>query len=560
MLLLSHLDFGLFSQDHASQAALVSTLLGVVFHLTILQIKNIEYSMYRILAAIPLTVFGLSVLCSRNGFPLPDVFTRVSILVVSFSVGLFSSMIIYRLFFHRLKRFRGPLDLKTSRLFSALRASRKVQYGKVVAGLHDEYGDFIRTGPRELCIVRKSAVATIYGPNSKCSKSTWYGHSDWESKKSAIVATRDPDDHRRRRKAWDRGLSTKAMQMYEPRIKSLAKKFISEASHRKGPLDGTDWSTYLAFDTMGEVGLGESFGCVASGTKHPAIKAIHDHMVFLGVMSHVPWLINLLKYFPGAKKGYQPFFDYCSSKMQEKWKNINLDKEPQDILSWLMKAIRDKDTSASPTKEALHEDGRVLIIAGSDTSATTLASALFYLAKNSSVQKKLQTKIGAAISNSEDWTYEEVTSITYLTNIITETLRLKPAVPVFLPRVTPREGIQVDEQFIPGDTNVFVPIKLIQTDPRYWEQASEFIPERFGERRDEMGTDEAPYMPWSCGAYACAGKPLAMMTLRIAILSIVQNFDISFAPGETGETFDKESKDFFTTGLSPLMLLFTPRK
>jgi hypothetical protein len=51
-----------------------------------------------------------------------------------------------------------------------------------------------------------------------------------------------------------------------------------------------------------------------------------------------------------------------------------------------------------------------------------------------------------------------------------------------------------------------------------------------------------------------------MMSMRTAISSIAQQFDIEFAPGETGEQFDTGGKDAFTTVLPPLNLVFTPRK
>jgi hypothetical protein len=40
---------------------------------------------------------------------------------------------------------------------------------------------------------------------------------------------------------------------------------------------------------------------------------------------------------------------------------------------------------------------------------------------------------------------------------------------------------------------------------------------------------------------------------------IAQNFDVSFAPGETGQEFDSEMLDTFTVTLPPLQLQFTPR-
>ncbi|KAI0835198.1 monooxygenase [Hypoxylon sp. FL0890] len=520
---------------------------------------DLDYFIYEILTVTPLVILGLAAVYSLIGLSLFDIFTRLAVLISSFNVSLFSSMVIYRLFFHRLKRFPGPLDVNISRLFSTLRVAKNAQYYKVLARLHEEYGDFIRTGPREICIVRKSAVAAIYGPNSKCGKSTWYTHLELDSKKSSVIETRDPDDHRKRRRAWDRGLATKALNGYAPRIKTLVDTFTSQISQQKGPVDATAWSNYLTFDIMGEVGFGKDFGCVASGEKNPAIQAIHDHVYILAILSHVPWLLNLLGHLPRATEGFIPFWDYCQSQLEAKRANLDLDKDLQDIMSWLLKAVIVKDISASPTKQSLEEDCRALIIAGSDTNASTLAQALFFLAKYPSVLKKLQEQIDALMPSPADWTYEKVRSITYLDNIIDETLRLKPAVLSGVYRVTPREGIQIDEQFIPGNTNVFVPTQRIQTDPRYWKQAAEFIPERFGELSAEMNTDCGLHIPFSAGNYSCVGKNLAIMSLRIAISRIAQHFNISFAPGETGEEFDKGAKDTFTTTLSPLMLQFSPR-
>lgn len=51
-----------------------------------------------------------------------------------------------------------------------------------------------------------------------------------------------------------------------------------------------------------------------------------------------------------------------------------------------------------------------------------------------------------------------------------------------------------------------------------------------------------------------------MMSMRIAISSIVQQFDVKFAAGETAEAFDTDRKDAFTTVLRPLKLMFVPRE
>jgi cytochrome P450 len=136
----------------------------------------------------------------------------------------------------------------------------------------------------------------------------------------------------------------------------------------------------------------------------------------------------------------------------------------------------------------------------SETTATTLASALFYLAKYQEKQKKLQALLDEAMPGGySEWSYEKIKSVSYVDDFISETLRLKPALLTGGARETPAKGIQIGETYIPGNTNVVVPISLIQRDERYWPQPNEFVPERFGERRDEMGTEKAPYLPFSLG-------------------------------------------------------------
>lgn len=159
----------------------------------------------------------------------------------------------------------------------------------------------------------------------------------------------------------------------------------------------------------------------------------------------------------------------------------------------------------------------------------------------------------------KDWTYEKVKSISFIDDIINETLRLKPALMTGGYRVTPSKGLQIDEVYIPGDVNVFVPMQLIHKDKRYYENAEEFIPERWGERREEMGTDGAPHFPFSMGPYACPGKNLAMMSMRITISRLAQQYNVSFAPGETGEDFETKALDTFTTTLPPLQVQFQRR-
>ncbi|KAF2650048.1 monooxygenase [Lophiostoma macrostomum CBS 122681] len=487
-----------------------------------------------------------------------------------FLLGVFTSMTIYRLFFHRIRHFPGPILARVTRFYNLYLSGKNVKYYDELDKLHNQYGDFIRTGPREISILRKSAVSLIYGPQSACLKSTWYSAVSNDSAKAQMFYSRDPVDHKRRRKAWDRAFSVKSLRTYAPLIRAKVEQLTSTlASSATAPKDATAWMMMLAFDIMGEVGYGQDFGGIDTGKEHPAAKAIHDHMTILSVVGTVPWLLYLLQFIPGASKGYAPFFKWSTGQIQGKKATWNPEKEPKDIASWLIKAVMEKDVSASPTTASLNDDGRLIIIAGSDTSASANACTLYYLASNPHILAKLQSRLDAAMPNGpQDWSYDSVASINYLDDVIKESLRLKPPVITGGYRVTPPEGLQVDEVYIPGDVNVIVPIQLIHTDKKYWKKPLDYIPERWGERKEELGTDETLFMPFSqgltnlkaIGVYKCVGDKMAMISMRIAISSIVQQFDLRLASGETGEAFDKERKDAFTTVLKPLQLLFVPRK
>jgi len=156
----------------------------------------------------------------------------------------------------------------------------------------------------------------------------------------------------------------KALATYEPRIKTKADAFLRQLCQSPHALDVSAWSMYYAFDVMGEVGLGKDFSNLLSGQEHPAIKGVHDHMKILGILSTVPWLLNILSSIPGAAAGYQSFFAFCSNEIQVKNRSWDNEQYPQDIISWLLMAVKDNDTSASPSPEALQDDTRVVIIAG----------------------------------------------------------------------------------------------------------------------------------------------------------------------------------------------------
>ena len=100
------------------------------------------------------SLFGLSVLApialmmaqirlSHTG--IHRAFWNTSTIMTVYLCALFGSMVVYRLFFHRLNGFPGPWMARTTKLWHCMKVLNFDSY-RQIDKLHEEYGDFVRTG------------------------------------------------------------------------------------------------------------------------------------------------------------------------------------------------------------------------------------------------------------------------------------------------------------------------------------------------------------------------------------------------------------------------------
>ena len=126
---------------------LSAATLGVLSHISLFRTLPVEEYLYSLvcLYAATVLVIVLAYLYTRE-FSFVHIVFHVGCIASAFNAGLASSITVYRLFFHRLRRFDGPWLSKLSRFYDAYLAGKNVQYHVEIAKMHEKYGDFIRTG------------------------------------------------------------------------------------------------------------------------------------------------------------------------------------------------------------------------------------------------------------------------------------------------------------------------------------------------------------------------------------------------------------------------------
>lgn len=193
-----------------NQESAVSFVAGVALHLAIFRTGEWDTWSFRLLLGAIGLEGALSLLTYQQLHTgTLEALQNASCLVAAGIAGIFSSMVVYRAFFHRLSRFPGPLAARLSNFYMTTLSVSKGQIYQDVQRLHEEYGDYVRVGPTELSITDPKAFGQIHSGTSPCTRGPWYNVIN---PTISLQMVRDNKEHALRRKPWDRAFSSKGME------------------------------------------------------------------------------------------------------------------------------------------------------------------------------------------------------------------------------------------------------------------------------------------------------------------------------------------------------------
>ena len=106
------------------------------------------------------------------------------------------------------------------------------------------------------------------------------------------------------------------------------------------------------------------------------------------------------------------------------------------------------------TREEIIGTSRVMLAAGSETTATLLGGATYHLLRNPSMMRRAQLEVRAAFKDVDGITIRAVSTpglLPYLEAVLQESLRCRPPVPANLPRKVGPSGAVIEGSFVPGN-------------------------------------------------------------------------------------------------------------
>lgn len=191
-----------------------------------------------------------------------------------------------------------------------------------------------------------------------------------------------------------------------------------------------------------------------------------------------------------------------------------------DLLDMLIEA-RDEETGEAMSEAQIRDEALTIFAAGHETTANALTWTWYLLARHPPAMRRLQQEVETVLAGRTP-TLEDVPGLKYVAQVLNESLRLYPPVPMVARRVD--EESHLGGYRLPKDSLVFMSIYHIHRHTDFWAEPETFDPDRWTEgsgRREH----QLSFMPFGAGQRLCIGNHMAMMEGTLLLAQIAQRYE-----------------------------------
>src|SRR6195256_1420763 len=321
----------------------------------------------------------------------------------------------------------------------------------------------------------------------------------------------------------------RAMQSYHPSMLDIAEQLVKkwERMNADDEIDVVHDTTALALDTVGLCGFDYRFNSFYREDYHPfvasLVRSLETIMLTRGLPLEGLWLRNRNRDLAGDVAFMNKMVDDI---VAERRKNAEASEAKKDMLSAMMTGV-DRATGTQLDDVNIRYQINTFLIAGHETTSGMLSCAIYALLKHPEVLKKAYEEVDRVLGGdiSVKPTYQQVTQLTYITQILKEALRLWPPAPAY--GVAPIKDEVIGGKYkLKKGTFVLVHVLALHRDPSVWgPNPDAFNPENFS-REAEAARPINAWKPFGNGQRACIGRGFAMHEAALAIGMILQRFKL----------------------------------
>ncbi|KAL2903992.1 hypothetical protein RDABS01_002702 [Bienertia sinuspersici] len=354
-----------------------------------------------------------------------------------------------------------------------------------------------------------------------------------------------------------RDFSTVVFRDYSLKLSSI----LSHASSENRSLDMQELLMRMTLDSICKVGFGVEIGTLAADLPENSFARAFDTANIIVTLRFIDPLWKIKKFLNVGSEALlsesiRIIDDFTYSVIRKRKAEIEAAKTDSynvkmkhDILSRFIELGEDPESNT--TEKSLRDVVLNFVIAGRDTTATTLSWAIYMIMTHQSVAEKLYLELKALeeeraneekvelikfdVENTKSFnqrvsqfaqllTYDSLAKLYYLHAVITETLRLYPAVPQ--DDVLP-DGTKVKA----GGMVTYVPYSMGRMEYNWGPDATSFKPERW--LKDGFFQNASPFKftAFQAGPRICLGKDSAYLQMKMALAILCRFYKFKLVPG-----------------------------
>ncbi|HEX3588113.1 MAG TPA: cytochrome P450 [Pseudonocardiaceae bacterium] len=416
----------------------------------------------------------------------------------------------------------GPPRSATLTLLRKLASDRL----SLMTEARDTYGDAVRVaiGPKTLYIFNHPDYAKHVLADNAGNYHKGIGYVEARRALGDGLLTSEGELWRKQRRTIQPVFQHKRVAAQAELITTEADRLVRRLRARigTGPVDVLNELTGLTLGVLGQALLDTDLSAFAS-VDH-SFEAVQDQAMHeMETLGMVPMWLPLAKQrrFRRARRHLGKVVDELVAE-----RNANPRADGDDVLTRL---IASTNAEADPRvgEQRMRDELVTLLLAGHETTASTLCWTLYLLDRNPHVLERLRAEVVDVIGDRTPG-HADLERLTYTSMVLQEAMRLFP--PVWILTRNAQGDDEIGGYRVPAGSDVLICPYTLHRHPAFWDEPDRFDPDRF-DPDAPPGRPRYAYIPFGAGPRFCVGNHLGLLEATLVLVTLVRELRLTVVPG-----------------------------